>query len=177
MEQNDFYTTRMQQLAVDWSKIQPQVTAYLSSIVRDHHDTEDLLQRTAAAAAEKYSDYDQTRPFIGWVLGLARIEIMRYRQSRQRDRMVFSDDVMNLLAEANEESTQELMEMREYLEDCINKLQGKPRQIMEVFYLKQLSLLEISRKFNMKLNAVKVALHRARVALRNCMEKSLTRQV
>lgn len=44
MEQNDFDTSRMQQLAVAWSMVQPQVTAYLYSIVRDHHDAEDLLQ-------------------------------------------------------------------------------------------------------------------------------------
>ena len=125
MEQNDFDTSRMQQLAVAWSMVQPQVTAYLYSIVRDHHDAEDLLQRTAATAAEKYSNYDPKRPFIGWVLGLARIEIMRYRQSRQRDRMIFSDDAMNQLAEANEESAQELMEMREYLGRLHQQTPGK----------------------------------------------------
>jgi RNA polymerase sigma-70 factor (ECF subfamily) len=57
---------RMQLLAMAWTKAQPAVAAFITSMVGDFHQSEDLLQKTAAAIVIKYDTYDASRSFTAW---------------------------------------------------------------------------------------------------------------
>ena len=82
---------------------QPTVAAFIGGLIVGHHDSEDVLQR--AAAVRCYEKYDPARPFVAWAIGLARIEVMRFRQERGRDRLTFDDKAVGRVASLFEADT------------------------------------------------------------------------
>ena len=161
----------LERLAIEWTRAQPAVSAFISSLVTDFHKSEDLLQRAAVAVASKFSSYDASRPFIGWAIGMAKIEILRFRQESKRDRLVFEAETLDVVANAFEQTSLEISDLRSALRKCLQRLQGSARQILELHYLQEFDPAQISSRLGISQNAVFVRLHRARTALRECMEK------
>ncbi len=66
------------ELNVLWTKAHAVVLSYIRSTVIDFHRAEDVLQETAGTVAEKFSEYDSSRPFLPWALGIARSKIVEH---------------------------------------------------------------------------------------------------
>ena len=163
----------MPDFAGQWETAQPVVAAFIWSLVPNRHDTDDLLQRTAETLFAKQSEYDGTRPFTAWALGIAKIEVLRFRQERGRDRLVFEDKTIDVIAEAYEETETELRELRGVLSECIDQLTSRMRSVLRMHHFEDLPPSTIAKQLAMTPNAVSVALHRARAALRDCVELRL----
>lgn len=160
-------------LAVLWTKVQPTVAAFIRSMVPHHHDAQDLLQRTAAKTFRSIGSYDPTRPFTAWVIAIARNEVRNHWRTRARDRHVFGDEHLELVATAFEEIEAEATPMREALLICLEGLGERSRRLLALKYEEQLDAAAIGERLSMKANAVLVAIHRVRRALRDCVERRL----
>ena len=68
--------------------------AYLLGATGDVHAADDLLQSVACILLEKLANYDENRPFGGWMFGVARLEVLKWRQQAGRSREVFSEQSM-----------------------------------------------------------------------------------
>ena len=62
-------------LTLLWMQAQPGIEAYLNGMIRDRAIAEDLLQQVALTVTEKFEQFDASRSFTGWAMGIA-----RYRQ-------------------------------------------------------------------------------------------------
>lgn len=164
---------RMQELAVNWTKVQPAVAAFITSLVGDFHQSEDLLQKTAAAIVVKYDSYDPSRSFVAWAIGVARHEVLMHRRGLARDRHVFDDDIVARVADAFTELESEYDPLKQALSHCLDKVTGRPRHILDLSYAAELSPAQIGQQLQMKPNAVYVALHRVREALRDCIQRQI----
>lgn len=165
--------SKMQDLAIRWTKVQPAVSAFIMSAIRNFHDAEDVLQRTASSLVEKHAEYDASRSFEAWAVGIARIEILRYLQRNKRDRLVFDLATLDAVAEAYANLAPRSSEVREALEICVDQLQGRTRQVMQLRYAHSLTPSQVAKQLSMSANAVMVALHRARKLLRECVSRRL----
>ena len=169
------FDSKRRDLAVLWTKAQPNVSAFVSSLVGDFHDAEDIIQQVAAAAAERFDDYDPERPFVAWAIGIARHKVYNHLRSSGRDKHVFDSEALGDIAEAYQRIEPELTEARAALDDCMKKVQGKTRQVLELRYVRDLKPSAIGDKMGMKANAVYVMLHRLRAALTTCVKSKLGR--
>lgn len=160
-------------LAVLWTKVQPTVAAFIRSMVPHHHDAQDLLQRTAAKAFRSISSYDPARPFTAWVIAIARNEVCNHWRTRARDRHVFGDEHLEGMAAAFEEAEPEAGPMRAALEDCLRQLGERSRRLLAMKYEQSLDAKAIGTHLRMNANAVLVAIHRVRRALRGCIERRI----
>ncbi|QNN20757.1 sigma-70 family RNA polymerase sigma factor [Planctomycetales bacterium ZRK34] len=166
---------RMQQLAMAWTKAQPAVAAFISSMVGDFHQTEDLLQKTAAAVVVKYDTYDAQRSFTAWAIGVARHEVLAHRRASARDRHVFDEHIIATVADAFAAIESEFDPMKQALAHCMQHVTGRSRRLLELRYAGDLDLPQIADRLQMKPNAVYVALHRARHMLRECIRQQLNK--
>lgn len=163
----------MQQFAVGWTQAQPAVGAFIASLVPRHHDAEDILQRTAASLVVMRCSYDQDRSFVAWAIGVARVEVLRYRQEIRREKAVFDTETVEAIAQAFERAGPDLLEMKSVLNQCLAKLKGRVREVFEMHYVQGLRPAEIASRLARNTNAVFLSLHRGRLALRRCMERSM----
>lgn len=146
------------------------VSAYLGGIVVRKADRDDLLQETAAAALKSFGNYDSTRPFDGWVLGIAQNVVRNHFRKISRERLIFDDALLASLADSFEAVAPEQSEQLDRLGECLEKLPPAARSICDLRYRDELSIETISRRLGKTTAAVAKALQRIREQLRGCIE-------
>ena len=150
-------------LAVRWVTVQSKVMAYLLTVVRDYHHAEDLLQEVARVTAERFGDYDRSRPFSPWVLGIARKIVLAYCRSQGSNQLALPGDVVEDLAVAFErERRREFDSRREALRTCVEKVTGRRREVLKMRYEKGLETSAIAEHLGINRNALFALLHRLR---------------
>ncbi len=164
---------QMQELAGLWTRAQPAVAAFVQTVVRDFHEAEDLVQKVAEAAVIKFHEYDRSRSFTGWAIGIARYEVLRRRRDHATDRHCFDSEAMEQIAAAFDRLEGQLDPMRQALRDCVALLTGRNRTVIEMRYGEASDIDDIARRMRMKPNAVYVLLHRVRGMVRRCVEQRL----
>jgi RNA polymerase sigma-70 factor (ECF subfamily) len=171
----DFDTESMRELARLWVQSQPVISAYLTANVIDLHHAEDLVQEVAQVVAEKFAEYDRRRSFTSWSLGIARNRLLKYYRLRARDRLVLSEAALNKLSDALERIEHETQDRRAALRVCLEKVQGRRRQVLEMRYGENAKVSAIAEHFGMSADGVSVMLHRVRALLFECIERQLAR--
>lgn len=162
-----------ERIAQLWTKAYPTVAGYVSSVVTDFHEAEDLLQSVAVAVVRKFDTYDTTRPFTAWAVGIARTEVLRHRRQRATDKHVFADDLVECVAAAYEQMADELDDRRWALAECLQRVAGRSRRALRLRYVENLKPSAMAPRMDMTVGAVRVLLHRIREALRQCIEHRL----
>ena len=164
---------RIRQATRLWTLAQPTVSAFVTSVVRDFSARDDVLQDIAVAVIESFDRYDPDRPFIAWALGVARNQVRLYLRSRQRDRLVFDDDLLGDLAAAFEAtvSAAESIRSLDFLKSCLETLDGRARVLCELRYAQDLKPAAIAEAMGITANSAAKALQRIRDQLRGCVER------
>jgi len=154
-----------------WTLAQPFISGYVTSVVRDFRDRDDVLQTIAVAVFESFTSYDPSRSFVGWAMGIARNQMGTYLRERRRNRLVFDGETVELLAKAFEQIEPEETRSLDYLNDCLDGLEGRARQLCELRYENDLKPAAIASLLSMTPNTVAKSLQRIREQLRNCIER------
>jgi RNA polymerase sigma-70 factor, ECF subfamily len=166
----------MRELAGLWVQYQSAISAYITANVTDMHHAEDLVQEVAQVVAEKFASYDRQRSFLSWALGIARNRLLKYYRTRARDRLVLSEAALTRLGDALERVEGEAEDRREALKECLQEIQGRRREVLELRYRQNARVMEIASQFAMSSSAVSVMLFRIRAALFDCVQRKLAAQ-
>jgi RNA polymerase sigma-70 factor (ECF subfamily) len=163
-------------LTLNWTSAQPTVLAYISSMVTNFQDAEDILQTVALTIAEKFSTFDPSGSFLSWALGIAKNKIYDYyrTQSKHSNIKVLDIETVAHIAQVFDKESAHLNEMRQALDFCLGKLSGHWRQILELRYRLELSTQRMAQQLGMSQNAIFITLHRVRLALQECIRKQLS---
>lgn len=156
-----------------WYAHQPAISAYLYAAVPNFHDAEDLTQQVAVAVARDFDQYDPATPFLRWAIVIARNRVLNHRRSFAMSKVVFSQDTLDALAQAAPDQKPITTAYKAALDTCLDQLQNKSREVLNLRYEQDLRTKEIATRLGMTANAVSVLLHRTRTALAQCMKKKL----
>src|SRR6056297_1973381 len=94
-EDRDNYETFMRLLIVEQSAVK----AYVRRLVPAWHDVEEVVQQASLTAWKKFDELDDVNRFGGWLMTIARFEALKYRRSLARSPLVFSDKLVEVLAD------------------------------------------------------------------------------
>ena len=152
---------------------EPVLKAYLLAATGDMHAADDLLQEVSSVLWEKLDQYDEQRPFRPWALGVARLEVLKWRQRLARSREVLSAEALGALADTAAESAEEIDERLVHLRRCVERLQAKTRHLLRLRYWQALPIRQVAERLGRSVAAIEMALVRARRRLRRCVERRL----
>jgi len=157
-----------------WMQAQPAVASALQVLVRDPHLVDDLLQEVAFAAYQAFAGYDPGRSFTGWALGIARHKAIDWMRREGGRRLTLVDEqALEALAASAERLAGELGDRELALHHCLAVLGERAKQVLRLRYAEDLDVAGIAAEMRLQGNHIKVLLHRAREALRTCIERRL----
>jgi RNA polymerase sigma-70 factor (ECF subfamily) len=156
-----------------FSRGQPQVQAFIRSLVHDRTSADDVFQATSLTLWRKFSTFRADAEFVPWALGIARNEVLHHWRSRRRDRLVFSEAVLAQLADVALSVANEADPRQAALESCIEKLPERQRQLVALFYGQQLPAETIAVSWDRTVHAVYKALKVMRRNLMDCVDRTL----
>jgi len=161
-------TMRVQQLFV---KHQLSVRAFILSIEPNFTDAEDLLQEVFLVVTRKAGDFREGTNFFAWACAIARYKLLEAMRRRARSQDL-SEEVIEALCAVQPVEYFDEVRMKA-VQQCLEQLAPKARQMMYLRYFGEHSPAEIARLVSWTPNAVRVALSRARSVLHDCVDRRL----
>jgi len=173
---NAMQTEQAERFAAMWTSAQPTVAAFIRTLVPDYLEADEVLQRVAVALVRKYSQYDPTRSFASWAIGVAKFEVLYFRRERATDRHIFGDDIVEQVAGQYEILAEEIDPLRDALRHCLDQLAGRSRQVVELRYRRGMPSHNIAQEMDLSAGAVRMLLCRVRDTLRRCVKRRMALQ-
>lgn len=149
--------------------------AYLSYLIGNTADAYDVLQETNLLLWRKAADYDSCKPFLNWARTFAYFQALKFRKTRQRERLVFDDALLERVAARAEEETDH-HRLLANLEICFSRLTPRQRDVMIAKYRRDESLAVIAQRMECSLATVGMLLMRIRKRLALCLRDAMARE-
>lgn len=155
---------------------QTAIRAYCEAALGPSEEAKDAWQRTNVVLWRKASSWDPKTRFLSWALAIARYEVLAAVRDRQRERLVFDADVVEMMAESALPAAHAQPARHAALEACLQKLGERARSILTGHYVTGHSQAELADKLGMKEATLRVLLLRIRRSLGECIEHQLNRE-
>jgi len=149
---------------------------FILVLVRDHDLAEDVFQDVAVSILGEAHKGVRPRAFMPWARALARHRVADHfrRHSRRQGREVALETMAEVADQAFAEhgpSAEQSRERVKFLRECLERLAGRARAVIDGRYHDRKSLAEIAASIGWKVASVKVALSKARKALAECVSR------
>lgn len=139
-------------------------------------DAKDLLQEIFIKAYVNIRSFDADRRFSPWIYRIAHNEFVNALKKRKKDKANVSLFYVDILfphpvakETANEETNRR--EMKEILEGSLDKLGGKYREPLVLYYLEDMDYKEIAEILHIPVSTVGVRLQRGKTLLRKLVKE------
>jgi len=162
-----------EQFAALWTASQATISSFIRTLIPDYQQADEVLQRVAVTLVRKYDQYDPTRPFAAWAVGVAKYEVLYYRRQRATDKHLFGDDIVESIASRYELLAEDLDPLRDALRQCLEELRGRSKRAVELRYRRGMKSGAIAEEMRLTAGAVRMLLFRVRETLRRCIERNL----
>ena len=150
--------------------------AFIVSLLGGANDADDVLQETNMKLCRRWSQYDRDQPFLRWAYAFARFEIMAYRKSKQRSRLVLDNTLVATIAGELEESSENADSRLKLLEVCLKRLNARQRELIFARYGRGEAVRDIAARLCRPENAMAALFYRLRKILADCVQSLIGRE-
>lgn len=159
-----------------WLTSQNTLGGYVCAHVPDHALAEDIMQEVARQATANFEQYDHERPFLGWLIGIARQRIADAYRAKNRRPIVFSSDIVDSFARVYEALEPQEDVRAEGLRVCLDKLSSRHRRVLDLKYARRQSTRDIAEQVGGSVGSIDTMIYRLREALRQCINQYVERE-
>lgn len=156
-----------------FTRHQRRLYLYILSQVPHPVAAEEILQDANVVIWSKFRQFQPGTNFLAWCTQIANYEILKYRTRRKRERLQFSDEFLQQVAEEALTRSDELERRRDALIDCIQKLRPRDRELIQRRYAPGESGKHLAEELGRPSNSVYQSLGRIRRALWECIQRRL----
>ena len=157
---------------LELTQVQQRLLSYIYRRVANRDQAMEILQQTNLTLCRNADDIKLGTNIAAWSFTVAHYQILSYRTSLSRDRLVFTDEVMESIHDRENE-----IGMREevliHLRYCLEAMSSENQVLIKLRYAGEHSIEQIATKVGKKVGAVRVKLHRLRRSLRDCVQNRL----
>lgn len=146
---------------------------YIAMLLPRRDDVEEVLQQTATVLWQKFGEYDQNRDFIPWATRFAYFEALNFRKEYARSRLIYTDDIMQLLTDTREEMSEELQRRQTALRTCLGKVPADDRALLERRYSDSSTMKMLAAETGRTVKSVYRRLDRIRAAIATCVDREI----
>lgn len=167
MPSPDDQTLQVQQLFV---RHQAALKAFVLALWSDFSEADDVMQEVFLVITRKAAEFQPESNFLSWARTIARYEVMA--AWRRKARTGLTPEVLEALHAACPEDFAQDRTL-EALTHCMGQLAPKAQDIMRLRYQQEHGPGEIAQLLTRSVNSINVALAKARVALRECVDRQI----
>jgi len=155
-------------------KYSPIITRYAARRNGHNGSSEDIAQEVLTRIYKDKADYQPTAAFKTYLFTYVKNILSENKLSSVNKGITLdTDELSHLTAKPSQfETTSQNSDVVAYLEKAIAKLPDRQRKAFELIYITGLSPANTAETLNCSINAVYVALHRAKKALRRILKSS-----
>lgn len=141
----------------------PVLERYVKYRLNNCNDAEDVLQDICLTAFLKYDQLQKKDSFKAWILSIARNSCTDYFRKMKNRREVPLEEIPEAILVYSRRG----WVISSPVEDTLERLSDRDREILNLFYWQQLTIEEISKKLGIPVGTVKSRLNTARERFKN----------
>lgn len=153
------------------------VRAFIRVGVSAWSDVDEVMQEVSLVAWRKFDSLDAPEGFAQWLRVIAKYEVLKYRRSRARDRLVLDEEIVQTLLDEELATTagdvDPRHDQRTALEQCLEKLPIARRELVLKAYAPERPIQAIAEQLGRTPAALYQLLSRIRRELAECVERTL----
>lgn len=151
------------------------VRGFVVALMPDFSRVDDVVQETFLTITAKADDFVDGSNFRSWAFSIARFKVLEAARRPGGSEVALDAEVIDALCATNAEEWEPEEHLRA-LAKCMEELAPQARRAVALRYEQAHRPPEIAQRMGWTVNAVNVALARARAALRDCVERQLKKQ-
>jgi RNA polymerase sigma-70 factor (ECF subfamily) len=155
------------------TKYERLVYGYILSLVPNWNDADEILQETNIRLWEEFDKFVPGTNFAAWATRVAHFQVLTWRKTKSRSRLVFDDRVMDLLAHEPHWIDEGFEERQHVLGQCVSELPEHSRELLQRCYAQGSKVKDVAARLKRSPAAVYKSLERLRIALQACVERKL----
>ncbi len=164
-----------EEFASDLTRHQRDLYAFILSLFPDPNASEDILQDTNVVIWRNYEKYTPGTNFFAWACQIAKNQVLTYVRSRQRDRRVFSETLVEQVAARSEPDACPLDDVSIAMNECLDQCDQAQRQLLTERYLPGASVKEMAQARGISANKLSTMLCRLRRVLLTCIRRKIAK--
>ena len=149
------------------------IRRFVRVLLTSDAEVDDVLQEVALVAWRKYSESKDVKDFGSWACVIARYEVLKWRRKHARDRLVFREDTLRLLADTEMENIDQRERECSALEQCLQKLSKFERALVMSVHTPGASVARIAEETGQQARRLYRRVSGLRLALLNCVKSQL----
>ncbi len=174
MGESDPQRDRVLKLAL---KYRAELTSYARSLLGNYAAAEDAVQEAMLVVVKKYDQFQEGTSMLAWCRSMVRLEVLRMKQQRQRERSLAErllDDAIDAAFDEFQtaQRSDDVDSWRQSLEHCLEQVPLRGRNVLKSRFVDELSYQQIGERVGMTLEGVRKALFRLKRQVRTCVESS-----
>lgn len=147
--------------------------AYLVSLLGNLQDAEDVMQRASVTMWQKFEVFESGTDFVAWASTIAFYEARNFQRLQSRSRLVFSDDLLKVLAEERLKDVVNVDPRHDALNECLRELDEPSRKLLEAAYLEAGSVVKLAEQLGRAPQTLYNKLNLLRRMLSSCVEQRM----
>lgn len=149
--------------------------AYLVSLLGNAAHAEEVFQEVCVVLWRECETFQLGTDFVRWVSVIAHNQVHKFRRQQRRVGPQLSDATVDLLAQDAVERADLLESRRDALQQCLDKLPAKDRQLVRTCYGDaQTTFKTAAEDLGRPVNTVYKALNRIRRSLHDCIDRAIS---
>ncbi|TWT85893.1 RNA polymerase sigma factor [Posidoniimonas polymericola] len=146
---------------------------YITVLLGDPDAASNVLQETNVAIWRKSQTFEPGTNFRAWSRKVAYWQVQAYVRDQGRDRLVFTEKLVEQLTNREEAQDPREAEVRLALRHCLASVSKKNRDMLRMRYEDGMPVAKLADSIGKSPSAVKVGLMRIRRALQGCIERQV----
>lgn len=143
---------------------------YVSALVPNIGDAEEIVQQTAVVLWSKFDEYDPQQPFTPWACRFAINIVKQWLARRKKWQSLLDENLAEELASRRAELRPQFESRLRQLDACLEKLPVEQRTIVDGYYFQRQTVETIAAQTRRSAEAIYKSLQRIRSAMRRCIE-------
>jgi RNA polymerase sigma-70 factor (ECF subfamily) len=165
-----------EEFILELTQVQQRLFGFLFKRLADREQAREVLQRTNLVLCRKADNYEPGTNFKAWAMTVANYEVMAYRKTQVRERLVFTDEVFAMIGTADDGQSSAQSDRVAHLKHCLQGMSLKNRELLDWRYQEECTMEKIAEDIGSTIGSVKVKLHRLRRQLLGCIQNRMKKE-
>jgi len=152
---------------------QDALRAYVMALVMDPAEADDVVQEANVVLCRQADEFPQVKNFTAWACRIAYFEVLSSRKRRQRNRLLFDDSLLALLAEDAPRFVQDVGLRGHLLDRCLAELPEGQRELILKRYGPDGAVKSLAAELGRPVGSVQQTLYRIRLSLLDCIRRKM----
>jgi len=158
------------------TQYQQRVHLFISSLVPNRTDAEEILQETNLVLWRKFEEFRPGSDFRAWAFQVAFNKVKAFRERHGRDKLHFGAEVTDRLAAIAASTPDSIPAELEALDVCKMQLSQQDRDLIERRYQPGATAASVAAEVGRSVAAVYKAVVRIRRTLYECIQRAIRRE-